>query len=413
MSNPATVPKQRIAENLARHPLQEPHFRRWLTGTIISLFGDQFYLVALPWLALQLTGSGIALGAILTAAALPRSILMLVGGAISDRTSPRKVMIATASARAVVVTMIAVLLSLRALRLWELYALSFGFGLADAFAFPAFQTFLPSLVRPEQLAQANSAAQGAYQISTIAGPAPAAVVVREFGAAWAFLLDALSFLAIIAALLSLPDPPRVATQIKRPSMLASISEGMKYVCRDSALRTLIVLLAVLNFCMLGPMQVGLAYMAKVRFQAPTAYGIWLSVLALGSLAGAVSAGFKRKYHRGNTLLRAASGFAIGSILLVFASGLWRPALILFCMGIMAGFVNVQITAWIQERVERSMLGRVSGVQLFSAFGLTPVSLALAGVLAQWNVRLLFVAGGTLMLAVTGTAALRRTVREIR
>jgi MFS family permease len=413
MSNPATVPKQPIAENLARHPLQEPLFRRFLIGATVSLFGDQFYLVALPWLALQLTGSGIALGAILTAAALPRSILMLVGGAISDRASPRKVLIATASARAVVVTVIAVLLYLRALRLWELYVLSFVFGLADAFTFPAFQTFLPSLVKPEELAQANSAAMGAYQMTTIAGPAPAAVVVRELGAAWAFLLDGLSFLAIIAALLSLPDPPKAATPINRPSMLASIGEGLKYVWRDSALRTLIVVMAVLNFCMLGPMEVGLAYMAKVRFQAPMPYGIWLSALAFGSLAGAVAAGFTPKYHRGNTLLTVGSGFGIGSILLVFASGLWRPALVLFCMGIMGGFVNVQITAWIQERVERSMLGRVSGVQLFSAFGLTPISLALAGVLAQWNVRILFMAGGILMLAVTGTAALRRTVREIR
>jgi len=337
---------------------------------------------------------------------------MLIGGATSDRLSPRKVMIVTASARAIVVAVIAGLIFSRSLHLWELYILSFAFGVADAFAFPAFQTFLPLLVRPEQLAQANSAAQGAYQLSTIAGPLPAAIVVRKFGAAWAFLLDSLSFIAIIAALSGLPDPPKATAQIKKPSMLLAISEGIKYVWRDSALRTLILLMAVLNFGMFGPMLVGLAYLAKLRFQTPTAYGVWLSFLAVGSLAGTLVAGFRWGFHRGRILLFVGTGYGVGSIFLAFVAGLWVPALVLLCMGIMSGLVNVQITAWIQQRSERSMLGRVSGVQMFSAFGLTPLSLVLAGVLAQWNVKMLFVAGGLLMLVVTGVAALWGTIREV-
>src|SRR5262245_30840839 len=107
------------------HPLRNPNFRRWWMGAIISLFGDQFYIVALPWLVLQLTGSGIAMGALLTAAALPRAVLMLMGGALSDRISPRKVMIITATARTILLVIIAGLIWLHALRLWELYLLSF------------------------------------------------------------------------------------------------------------------------------------------------------------------------------------------------------------------------------------------------------------------------------------------------
>lgn len=413
MSRPVTIPTDRVVQEAVPHPLHHLNFRSWLIGFGVSLCGDQFYVVALPWLVLQLTGSGIALGAILTAAALPRSILMLAGGAISDRTSPRKVLIATASARAVVVAVIAVLVFCRVLRLWQLFALSFTFGVADAFTLPAFQTFLPALVRSEQLARANAAVMGVYQTSTIAGPAPAAAVLFRFGAAWAFLLDGLSFLAMIVALLKLPDPPRAAAPGSRSSMWHAVVEGIQYVWRDSALRTLIALMAVLNFCMLGPMEVGLAYLAKVRFHAPIPYGVWLSALAFGSLAGAMAAGRKWSYHRGHLLLIVGSGFGFGAFLLVVVSGLWPPALVLFCMGMMGGFVNVQITAWIQNRVERSMLGRVSGVQLFAAFGLMPVSLALSGVLAQWNVRALFVTGGILILAVTGTAALRGTAREVR
>ena len=129
------------------HPLRNRNFRLWWIGAVISLFGDQFYLVALPWIVLQITGSGIVLASLMTMVALPRTLFILVGGAVSDRLSPRKVMIATASCRATFVTLVALLIWLRMLHLWELYLLSAAFGFADAFAFPAFQAFLPSSSR--------------------------------------------------------------------------------------------------------------------------------------------------------------------------------------------------------------------------------------------------------------------------
>src|SRR5581483_12008769 len=88
------------------HPLRNPHYRKLLIGGTISLLGDQFYLVALPWLVLQQTGSAVAMGAILTAGAIPRAVLMLMGGALTDRISPRKIMMTTASARTACVTVI-------------------------------------------------------------------------------------------------------------------------------------------------------------------------------------------------------------------------------------------------------------------------------------------------------------------
>jgi MFS family permease len=406
MSVPAPALNQRLP-----HILRKANFRRWWVGAAISLFGDQFYVVALPWLILQITGSGVALGAVLTAAAAPRALLMLIGGAVSDRFSCRKIMIVAACGQAIFVGAISGLIIFDSLQLWHLYILSFAFGIADAFTFPAFHRFLPSLVRPEQLAQANSAAQSAYQVSTIAGPVAAAIIVSNIGAASAFLLDSISFLAVIAALWGLPDPVGQALPASKRGVLSEIAEGLKYVWRDSAIRTVILFMAALNFCMFGPMRVGLAYLANLRFQTSTAYGLWLSVLAAGSLVGTVVGGFKLKYRCGRLLLSVGMAIGIG-VILVASSDLWIAALDLFCIGVMSGVVNVQITAWIQNRSEPSMLGRVSGVQLFSLFGFTPFSLAIAGVLAQWSINALFFAGGILMLGVTGAAAFCRPVREI-
>lgn len=89
-----------------RHPLLNPWFRKWWIGSTVSIAGDQFYLVALPWVVLQLTGSGLAMGTVLMTAAIPRALLMLLGGAITDRTSPRKVLMATAGTRAAAVALI-------------------------------------------------------------------------------------------------------------------------------------------------------------------------------------------------------------------------------------------------------------------------------------------------------------------
>src|SRR3954468_15218990 len=147
MSSDAAALSESAQAPALRHPLRLPHFRNLWIGVTISLLGDQFYLVALPWLALQLTRSSVALGTILMTAAIPRAVLMLVGGAVTDRFSARRVLMATAAARPLLVGGVAVLVWLGLIRVWELYALGFLFGVADAFSFPAGPALMPTLVK--------------------------------------------------------------------------------------------------------------------------------------------------------------------------------------------------------------------------------------------------------------------------
>ncbi len=155
-------------------PIAQPEFSPAL-GRQHDLLdsGDQFYLVALPWLILQLTGSSIVLCTITMMAAIPRAAFMLLGGAVTDRTSPRRIMILTASSRTVLVAAVSGLIWLHLLQLWQLYILALCFGIADAFAGPAAQAYLPSLVAPEQLAAANSVSQSTVQAATLIAPGPA------------------------------------------------------------------------------------------------------------------------------------------------------------------------------------------------------------------------------------------------
>src|SRR5215831_12229968 len=128
----ATASVASVPVPTVEHPLKSANYRLWLIGGTISFLGDQFYLVALPWLVLQQTGSAVAMGTILMAGAIPRAVLMLMGGALTDRMSPRKIMIGTALARTLCVTVIGLLIWFEILQMWELYALAVAFGIADA-----------------------------------------------------------------------------------------------------------------------------------------------------------------------------------------------------------------------------------------------------------------------------------------
>ncbi|MGA3212717.1 MAG: MFS transporter [Terriglobales bacterium] len=401
-----------LAPAVSRHPLRERNFRRLWIGNTISWMGDQFYLVALPWLILQRTASSVVLGAIMMMAAIPRAVLMLVGGAVTDRISPRKIMIATASARTILVAAIAVLLWSHELQLWNLYVLAFAFGVADAFAAPAAQAFLPSLVTPEQLPTANSVAQASAQITTLIAPAPAGLLIKALGAAWAFFIDAVSFLFIIGALLRLPDPPQAASGKPRRNMWRSILDGLQYVKSDVALASLLSVAAVLNFCIAGPISIGVAFIAKQKFGSPTAFGLLMSALAAGSLVGVLAAGLRKVRKRGLMLLGVSALIGICTAVIGVLSQLWTLGAVLFLMSAAAGFLNVQLLAWFQQRVERAVLGRVMSVLMFAAVGLMPLSLAAAGVAIKWSLSGMFLGAGVLVLLVTTLAAMNRPVREI-
>lgn len=392
------------------HPLRIRNFRNLYIGSMISLVGDQFYLVALPWLVLGLSASSLKLGTIMMTAAIPRAVLMLIGGAVTDRFSSRRVLITTATWRAVLVGAIALLAWCGAIHIWQIYALALMFGIADAFSFPAGAALMPTLVEPQQLPAANSMFQGTAQFTNIATPAPAGLIVKKFGTPIAFLVDALSFVAVIVALIGLPDRPR-ATGAAKPRLLSSIKDGLRYVKGERALAYLMMLAAAINFCLGGPVSIGLATLAKFRFGSSAYFGTMLSCVGAGALVGLFAAGaFKRKFNRGYTLALMSSVIGTGLVVIAAVPRFTVVCTALVIMGTCSGFTNVHIASWMQGRVPREMLGRVMSVLMFAAVGLIPISQGVAGVVAQWSLPALFIGAGALLavasaVALTGKAAL--------
>jgi hypothetical protein len=395
-----------------QHLLRNKNFCLLWIGDTISWTGDQFYLVALPWLVLSLTGSSVILGTIAMLAAIPRAVLMLLGGAVSDCASPRRILMLTALLRTLLVTAAPALLFLKRLHLWELYFQALGFGVADAFSYPAGSALLPLVVEPEKLPSANSISQSTQQITTLMAPGPAGLFIRAFGNAWAFLLDGVSFLAILAALMQLPEPPIRSTRAPETGMMQAIASGLAYVRGDVSLRSLVLVVAVLNFALAGPMTVGLAVIAKHQFGTASDFGFLLSSLAAGSLVGMLCAGLLPQRRRGLILLLASA--MIGGCVAVpgFLRGITILVPDLFLISGAATFVSVELIAWVQQRVEPSLMGRVISLLMFASVGLTPFSLAIAGFTLKVNISGTFFSAGAMVIPVTLLAASHRAVRAI-
>ena len=391
------------------------HFRNLWIGGGVSALGDQFYLVALPWLVLQLTGSNLAVGTVLMFAAIPRAMLMLGGGAVSDRIAPRRIMLATASTRIIFVAAVGVLAWLRIIELWHLYVLAFAFGVADAFAVPAFQSLLPQLVEREQLPSANAAFQSLYQIATMLGPTPAGIVIKTLGTAWAFFIDALSFLFVLVPIHGLPrTKPVVAPRAEGKHFGHDILDGLHYVWRDAAMRGLMILMTGVNLCVAGPIIVGLAAMARFRFGSPTAFGVLISAWSGGAMLGSIVSGTrKQRTHRGWTMILASGVVSLAIAAIGLLSTQLTIGLALAVAGVVGGYSNVVLISWFQQRVEPAFMGRVMSVLMFGWVGLMPVSYPLAGALAQWSISGMFLICGSAAVIISALGALSPSLRGVQ
>ncbi len=383
-------------------PLRERDFRLVFSGETISVLGDQFHFVALAWLALQLTGSGLALGTVLMTAAIPRAIFILVGGAFSDRFSPRALMLVSNVIRGVVVGVMAALVLGGRAELWHLYVLAALFGIVDAFFYPALNTMIPMVVSERVLPAANAAIQGSVQVMGLVGPALAGAVIALVQTGPAFAIDAASFgVAALAVFLvrggRRATPPSDAAQ---PHVLASIAGGIRAAWADPAVRGTLVLTTAFNLAFSGTLSVGLAWLAEERFTAGSAgFGILFSAWGGGSLIGALVGGsITRLPHFGTVLLSMAFVLGLGLAAIGIAPNLLVALAVIGPMGILIGFVNVQYISWLQRRVPEELRGRIMSLVMLASIGLAPVSLAAAGALVDLG-------AATLMFGVAGAIVL--------
>ena len=385
-------------------------FRWFWLASALSVGGDFFSFIAVSWLTLQLTGSALALGTILMAQGIPRAGLLLLGGALTDRTSARRLMSVSALARTVLMVAIATDTGSGHVQLWHLYVYAVLFGTLGAFFIPPQGTMLPRLVPANMLEAGNSALNLGSQMARVIGPAAAGLVVARFGPAPSFAIDGACFFLCALAVLQLPIPASVSTSTQ--NLLGSIQAGLSYAWADRALLGVLAIVIVLNFAVTGPFNVGLVLLARQRFGGAGALGVILSAGALGSFVGTLAGGTFRPRRFGLVLIFVPAYVGVVSIIFSFTTVVALAVALFFLFGIGTGLINVVAPSWLQRRTDPAMLGRVMALVNVGALGAAPISMAVAGVIAQVSVTLTLLLSGVLQIATAGAAASSRAFRRI-
>ncbi|MGH8127681.1 MAG: MFS transporter [Gammaproteobacteria bacterium] len=370
-------------------------FKLLFGGSTLSAMGDQFTLVALPWLVLKLTGDAAALGLVLAAMALPRALFMLIGGAVVDRMSPRRVLLGSRSINAILIAILAALVLSGLIQMWMIYLLALGIGLSTAFAYPAGSAILPQLVKPQQLQPANALIMGMRQLSLFVGPALAGLVISvgahksgthtltdAHGMGLAFSIDAVSFLFSLASLVMI----RIHSDYNPPKstggVFASVASGVRIIWSDVSLRAFIIYAAVVSVFVGGPIQVGLPVLADTRLDwGAASLGVLMTANGGGMLLGSLLSGVGTKLARGRIgLMVLTIDTSVGVVIfaLTVVHSTLVGAALLAAIGLLAGIVQIAVITWIQRRVTQDMMGRTMSVLLFVFMGLGPLSAAAAG-----------------------------------
>lgn len=399
--------------------LKNRDYRLLWSGQTISQLGDQFHLVALPWLVLSLTHDPMQLGFVLALAGIPRALLMLAGGVAADRYSPRKIMLASDIGRFVLTAGIVASIVTGTIQVWMVYVLALAFGIVSGFFMPAAEAALPRLVESDDLESGNALMMGAGQLAGFVGPAIAGVLIAVFGGASvggtqtaslvgiavAMAADSLSF-ALSAASLALVRPlPGLADRSKHP--LESVVEGLRFAVSRPALLWLFGLIALANLFVVGPVFVGIPVLAQSRFaQGAAAFGFIISAHGLGNLVGMIAAAaLPRPQGRlfgilGGSLF-AGFGVVVGALAIVPSA--WIAAVMMGVVGLGNGYMAINLMTTMQRMTPKALLGRVMSLVMLGSFGLTPISQALAGVALKSSVSLLFLVAGAGLL-ITGLVA---------
>ncbi|MFD5471082.1 MFS transporter [Streptomyces sp. NPDC127105] len=384
--------------------LKVRNYRLFFLGQVVSNTGTWMQRIAQDWLVLSLTGSSAAVGITTALQFLPMLLFGLYGGVLVDRLPKRPTLLATQSAMAVTGLALAALTLTGQVQVWHVYVAAFAVGLATVLDNPARQSFVSEMVGPKQLQNAVSLNSANFQSARLIGPAVAGLMITGVGTGWAFLANGLSFVAPIAGLLLMRSRELHVVE-RAPRGKGQLREGLRYVAGRPDLIWPIVLVGFIGtFGFNFPVWLS-AYADDVFHAGAGAYSLFNTVMAVGSLVGALLAA-RRGTARLRVLIAAAAAFGALEIVAAAAPSYWLFALLMAPIGIFGLTVNVTANTAVQMGTDPAMRGRVMALFMMVFMGGTPLGAPLVGWITDaYGARVGFAVGGIVSLAAAATIGL--------
>lgn len=380
-----------------------PAFGRLWTGRSVSLFGDAFTLIALPWFVLQMTHSGTATAGILLSLQLPTILTSMVIGSLIDRFQPRAILALDNSLRALIIGLIPLLYWAGLLEPWLLFLLTILAGMLVPATEIGSRSILPELVEDEDLQAANMLWSFSLNLSLVIGPAVAGLLVASFGGPSVLLIDAGTFAIMALAAIIIPAVDR-----SKPQAPAHLAErlGLRQLWDMKVVRYT-TLLSLVFFFSYGPLEAALPLYSEAVLQTDSrGYGLLWSALAIGALIGTLmSTALSKRVRLGVALPLIALLWGACLLPLAFTDRLWTASALLFVGGLMWGPYTPLETTLLQRNIPRTQLGRVFGARSTLLTAGSPLGLAAGGILLAFAPSSVVIACSALACILVGLAGL--------
>ena len=353
-----------------------PNYRIWFLGQVVSLFGTWMQVTVLAFLLYKLTNSSAYLGFLGFVQGLPSWFLMLYGGVVADRMSRRNLMIITQTSMMILAFILSILTFLNLIRPWHIIILA-------AFDAPARQSFVLEMVEKHALTNAIALNSTMFNLAMAIGPAVGGILYGYIGPAWCFVINGVTFIAIILALVSMKLKKTKIVK-NNSSHISDLKDGIKYVIKEPKIRTLIMLVGVVGLFGLGLIALFPAWSKKILQRDSAVYGFLFFSRAIGMLVGALTiASLGHFKFRGKLLTIGSLFFPI--MLFIFAFVRWIPLsmFLLFLNGLFMIFVFNLTNSLVQSISKDEFRGRVMGLFSLTFFGFMPLGALLCGVFATF------------------------------
>ena len=363
--------------------LRHRNFRLFFGGQSISLIGTWMTRIATSWLVYRLTKSPLLLGTVGFAGQIPTFLLAPLAGVLVDRIDRRTILVWTQSLAMFQSLLLAWLTLTHRITISEILALSVMQGIINAFDMPGRQSFMVKMVEDKaDLSNAIAINSSMVNVARLIGPSLAGMLIAATNEGWCFLVDGVSYIAVIASLLMMRLTPS-QEQRATTTMIAQLREGWTYVSNFAPIRTILLMFALLSLMGWPFMVLMPVFAVQVLHGGPHTLGFLMGAVGVGSLASALSMVMRRSV-RGLTKMIpiAASAFGVGLICFGLSSVLWLSMLMMLVVGygMMQGLTASNTI--LQTLVDEKMRGRVMSYYTMAFVGMAPFGSLLAGALAH-------------------------------
>ncbi len=363
--------------------LRHRNYRLFFTGQLISLIGTWMQNVAQAWLVYAITGSPLYLGIVSFASSIPVLALTLGAGVFIDRMPKRTLLILTQTSAMVLAFILAADVIGGWVQAWHIIVLSFLLGAVNAFDAPARQAFVVEMVDERaDLMNAIALNSAIFNAARIVGPTLAGIALAAIGAAWCFLLNGISFIAVIIGLWMMRVPPLVGAK-PTESPINQLREGLHYIWHHEAVRTIIGLVAVANLFAFGYSSLMPAFAQDILNSGPAGLGLLSAAVGVGALGGALMMASLGNFKHKGRLLTFGNLF-FPAMVLLFSASRWLPISMLILAGAGFGFMvqNATANTLVQTSVPDELRGRVMSIYMMVFLGLFPLGSLMAGAIAE-------------------------------